>query len=76
LHALTIQLTCLILSPTLIDDLINIEYGLFDEESAISIGQLTEILIENGLQNSIDLNLVIEKELLISSRDLHRFIRK
>jgi DNA repair/transcription protein MET18/MMS19 len=67
LRALAIQLTVyLILSPTLIDNSTNIEYGLFDEESAILIGKLAEILIENGLKNSIDLNLVIEKELLMS----------
>lgn len=67
LRALAIQLTVnLILSPTLINKSTGMEFGLFDEESSILIGKLSDLLVENALKDVINLNLVIEKELLMS----------
>ncbi|CAI8495232.1 unnamed protein product [Pichia kudriavzevii] len=67
LRALAIQLTViLILSPRLQDSTSGLEIGLFDEEAAILITKLGELLIENGAKDAIDSNKVIESELLLA----------
>lgn len=65
LRTLAIELTVnLVLSPTIISPSTGIEFGLLDEESSVLIEKIGDLLIENGLNNSIDLNIVIEKSLL------------
>lgn len=67
LRTLAVELTCdLILSPTIVSSSTGIEFGLLDEERAILIGKLGELLIENGLQPVRDFNKVTENSLLLA----------